>query len=47
MSGEIINNLENSHISAKNEHEEDDFVDPWTVVSKSGAGIDYDKLISM
>lgn len=26
--------------------EEDDFVDPWNVVSKSATGIDYDKLIS-
>lgn len=25
--------------------EEDDFVDPWTVASKSDKGIDYDKLI--
>jgi len=26
--------------------EEDDFVDPWTVSSKSDSGIDYDKLTS-
>ena len=26
--------------------EEDDFVDPWNVVSKSATGLDYDKLIS-
>lgn len=26
--------------------EDDDFVDPWTVSSKSNAGVDYDKLIS-
>lgn len=25
---------------------EDDFVDPWNVVSKSSTGVDYDKLIS-
>ena len=28
-----------------NENEDDDFVDPWTVTSKSDKGIDYDKLI--
>ena len=27
------------------ENEDDDFVDPWTVTSKSDKGIDYDKLI--
>lgn len=27
--------------------EDDDFVDPWNVESKSDAGVDYDKLISM
>lgn len=27
------------------ENEDDDFVDPWTVESKSDSGIDYDKLI--
>lgn len=25
---------------------DDDLVDPWNVVSKSDAGVDYDKLIS-
>ena len=31
---------------AKNpDQEEDDFVDPWNVSSKSDKGIDYDKLI--
>lgn len=29
-----------------NSIEEDDFVDPWTVSSKSEKGLDYDKLIS-
>ena len=32
-------------IDASNAAEEDDFVDPWTVASKSDKGIDYDKLI--
>lgn len=27
------------------ETQEDDFVDPWNVASKSETGIDYDKLI--
>ena len=27
-------------------NEQDDFVDPWNVASKSDTGIDYDKLIS-
>jgi hypothetical protein len=26
--------------------EDDDFVDPWNVVSTSDTGVDYDKLIS-
>lgn len=26
--------------------DDDDFVDPWNVESKSDAGVDYDKLIS-
>lgn len=26
--------------------EDDDFVDPWNVESKSDSGVDYDKLIS-
>lgn len=26
--------------------EDEDFVDPWNVVSKSATGVDYDKLIS-
>lgn len=32
-------------LTLNNEHD-DDVVDPWTVTSKSDAGIDYDKLIS-
>lgn len=28
------------------ENDQDDFVDPWNVESKSDTGIDYDKLIS-
>lgn len=28
------------------EEKDDDFVDPWNVVSKSDKGVDYDKLIS-
>lgn len=48
MSGEIINKLENVTINDKADKGDvdDDFVDPWTVVSKSESGIDYDKLIS-
>lgn len=38
-SGEQLNNL------SLNDGD-DDFVDPWTVSSKSETGIDYDKLIS-
>lgn len=30
---------------SKTSKEDDDFVDPWNVVSKSEKGIDYDKLI--
>jgi len=26
--------------------DDDDFVDPWNVTSKSSTGVDYDKLIS-
>ncbi len=28
------------------EEDDDDFVDPWKVESKSAKGVDYDKLIS-
>ncbi|KAJ3649530.1 hypothetical protein Zmor_021270 [Zophobas morio] len=47
MSGEIINNIENLSVNEKidNGEVDDDFVDPWNVVSKSETGIDYDKLI--
>lgn len=37
--GEQLNNLSFNDA-------DDDFVDPWTVSSKSETGIDYDKLIS-
>lgn len=47
MSGEIINNVEKVQLCDKsNGADGDDFVDPWNVVSKSDAGVDYDKLIS-
>lgn len=47
MSGEVINEVNNLQVSEKTKDEvEDDFVDPWNVVSKSEKGIDYDKLIS-
>lgn len=39
--------MENLTINNQNEKEDDDFVDPWNVVSKSDTGIDYEKLISM
>lgn len=35
---------ENGDLQNENEDQED-IVDPWNVVSKSAAGIDYDKLI--
>jgi hypothetical protein len=38
--------INNSNINDKGGTEEDDIVNPWNVVSKSGTGIDYDKLIS-
>lgn len=49
MSGDLINhveelNLQEDHIENQRKGEEDQ-VDPWNVVSKSEAGIDYDKLI--
>lgn len=49
MSGDLINHVE--ELSFKEDHienqkkSEEDQVDPWNVVSKSEAGIDYDKLI--
>lgn len=43
MSGEIINNI--NHLDLNNCNEQnDDVVDPWTVVSKSDTGVDYNKL---
>ena len=42
MSSEIVpNNSSSNNIETK-----EDIVDPWTVVSSSEKGIDYDKLIS-
>lgn len=38
--------LEENPASQHPTEEDDDYVDPWTVTSKSDAGIDYDKLIS-
>ncbi|CAH1999643.1 unnamed protein product [Acanthoscelides obtectus] len=40
MSSEIVNSINN--IALNND---EDFVDPWNVVSKSDTGVDYDKLI--
>ncbi|XP_023229766.1 tryptophan--tRNA ligase, cytoplasmic-like [Centruroides sculpturatus] len=44
----ILDGLENmvleENIDNKKSKQEDDFVDPWNVVSKSAAGVDYDKL---
>lgn len=45
MSGEMENDTKES--PKKDEKEsEDDFVDPWKVVSSSETGVDYNKLIS-
>ncbi|KAJ8963268.1 hypothetical protein NQ318_018735 [Aromia moschata] len=42
----LTNNHEQVSLTNNHEHEgEDDVVDPWTVVSKSDTGVDYDKLI--
>uniref|UniRef100_A0A1L8DHY6 Tryptophan--tRNA ligase, cytoplasmic n=1 Tax=Nyssomyia neivai TaxID=330878 RepID=A0A1L8DHY6_9DIPT len=38
-------NLEGKSVEGAQIDGEDDYVDPWTVTSKSDAGIDYDKLI--
>lgn len=43
MSSEI---MPNNSISFNNIETNEDIVDPWTVVSSSEKGIDYDKLIS-
>jgi len=37
--------LNGSAVDSKNENEDDDDVNPWSVSSKSQAGVDYDKLI--
>ena len=46
--GEVSEKLAQASVSEGPEttEPEDDFVDPWTVTSKSDSGIDYDKLIS-
>lgn len=41
-----IENIVNVKVKESGDADED-FVDPWNVVSKSNTGIDYDKLISM
>ncbi|EFA07367.1 tryptophan--tRNA ligase, cytoplasmic [Tribolium castaneum] len=47
MSGEVINEVNNLQVTEKTKDDvDDDFVDPWNVVSKSEKGIDYDKLIT-
>lgn len=45
--------MDSANVSTENaidalslEVDQDDFVDPWNVESKSDAGVDYDKLIS-
>ncbi|CAH1163499.1 unnamed protein product [Phaedon cochleariae] len=44
MSGET-NHIDKVPIGTVQENDETDIVDPWTVVSKSETGVDYDKLI--
>ncbi|XP_044263193.1 tryptophan--tRNA ligase, cytoplasmic [Tribolium madens] len=47
MSGEVINEVNNLQLDEKAKSDvDDDFVDPWNVVSTSEKGIDYDKLIN-
>lgn len=43
MSGDLANHVSNLSMDKS---EADDVVDPWTVVSTSETGVDYDKLIS-
>lgn len=38
--------LEENNGSSTSAVDEEDFVDPWTVTSKSDTGVDYEKLIS-
>ncbi|KAL4237252.1 Tryptophan--tRNA ligase [Mactra antiquata] len=45
MSGEPTNEAPVEEVSSMSVEEDDDFVDPWTVASKSATGIDYGKLI--
>ena len=40
-----MDQLKVQEVSKTTEEVDDDFVDPWTVASKSDKGIDYDKLI--
>lgn len=40
-------NLNENNVSSTNPADEEDFVDPWTVTSKSAAGVNYEKLIGM
>ncbi|XP_062536458.1 tryptophan--tRNA ligase, cytoplasmic [Armigeres subalbatus] len=42
---EAVPPIENINLDAGNGTADDDFVDPWTVSSKSDTGVDYDKLI--
>ena len=42
----IKNDVSNDVKNDVSIEDEDDFVDPWNVESKSDKGIDYDKLIS-
>lgn len=38
--------VESTNDTGAGDADNDDFVDPWNVVSKSATGVDYDKLIS-
>lgn len=42
---EVVSPVENLKLDDGNGAVDDDFVDPWTVSSKSDTGVDYDKLI--
>ena len=42
----VINDISNDVKNDASIEDDDDFVDPWNVESKSDKGIDYDKLIS-
>lgn len=45
MTEELVKNMEEVSINHKSEEQDDDIVDPWNVMGKSEAGVDYDKLI--